>query len=96
MRSNEPLRLVYTWVLAVGSEPVAADNFWKKGSQQLWFRLSSDKLVALVEPVANFPLRSLWKPLSGVNPPTLYLEVFQKKSDFQKNTRVCHHYYSKV
>ena len=59
MRSYEPLRLAYTWVQAVRFQSIAADNFWRNDSEQLWFRLSSDKLVALVQSVANFPLRPL-------------------------------------
>ena len=48
-----------TGLRAVQSKSIAADNFWRNDSEQLWFRLSSDKLVALVQSVANFSLRPL-------------------------------------
>ena len=38
----------------------AADNFWDTDSEHLWFRLSSRKLQALSESVANYLLRPLF------------------------------------
>ena len=51
----------YTGVLAIRFQSIVADNFWNNASELLWSRLSSDKLEALVEPVANLSLGPLSK-----------------------------------